>query len=260
LELVRGLCNHASEPWSRNNCTNWILFYIKTFKKGNTQGALETLGQSGCKSIGCETGYGNRYDYWPFYSTRNSRVIGLAVGLAFQDPILNVISGIILSVRDRPFKLGDLIRTNGHYGHVKRITIRTTIIKSLTGEEIIIPNKSVVQNPLVNYSFSTNRRVDIACGVEYSSDLEEVQKTAVNAIENSIKELDGKEVEFMFTEFGDSSINFTLRYWIEETGEKNFLISRGAFDEKGISIPFPIRTLEFSQKNVVEGLSSGKKS
>ncbi|MFT6982768.1 MAG: small conductance mechanosensitive channel [Crocinitomicaceae bacterium] len=195
-------------------------------------------------------------------------VIGLAVGLAFQDPILNVISGIILSVRDRPFKLGDLIRTNGHYGHVKRITIRTTIIKSLTGEEIIIPNKSVVQNPLVNYSFSTNRRVDIACGVEYSSDLEEVQKTAVNAIENSIKELDGKEVEFMFTEFGDSSINFTLRYWIEETGEKNFLISRGksiialkkAFDEKGISIPFPIRTLEFSQKNVVEGLSSGKKS
>lgn len=193
-------------------------------------------------------------------------VIGLAIGLAFQDPILNIISGVILSVRDRPFRLGDLIKTNEHYGHVKRITIRTTILKSLSGEDIVIPNKSVVQNSIVNYSFSANRRVDITCGVGYSSNLEEVQKTAVAAIENSIKVLENHEVEFMFTEFGASSINFTLRYWITETGEKDFLISRGksiialkkAFDEKGINIPFPIRTLEFSQKSVVEGLSSGK--
>ncbi len=193
-------------------------------------------------------------------------VVGLAVGLAFQDPLLNVISGVLLSVRDVPFKLGDLIKTNDHYGYVKRITLRTTIIQSLTGEDVILPNKAVVQNSIVNYSFSHMRRVDVNCGVGYKSDLEEVQRIAVETIEREIERLKDREVEFMFTEFGESAINFTLRYWIAETGEKNFLTSRGkaiiaikkAFDQNGINIPFPIRTLEFSQQGVVEGISGRK--
>lgn len=194
-------------------------------------------------------------------------VMGLAIGLAFQDPLLNIISGVLLSMRDVPFVLGDLIKTNDHYGHVKRITLRTTIIQSLTGEDIIVPNKSVVQNSIINYSFSKNRRVDVDCGVDYASDLEEVQRITIETIEKHVDYLKDREIEFMYTEFGESSINFTLRYWIEETGEKDFLTSRGraiiaikkAFDQNGINIPFPIRTLEFSQKAVVEGIG-GKQS
>jgi len=189
-------------------------------------------------------------------------VVGLAIGLAFQDPILNVISGVILSVKRVPFEIGDLIKTNGFLGHVSRISLRTTIVKSLSGEDIILPNKMVVQNPIVNYTFSAERRVDINCGVHYSSDLEEVRSVAVETIQNKITTLEDRDVEFMFTEFADSSINFTLRYWIEETGEKDFLESRGnaiiaikkAFDEHNINIPFPIRTLEFSQESVVDGI------
>lgn len=189
-------------------------------------------------------------------------VVGLAIGLAFQDPILNVISGVILSVKRVPFEIGDLIKTNDFYGHVSRISLRTTIIKSLSGEDIILPNKMVVQNPIVNYTFSAERRVDIACGAHYSSNLEQVREVAIKAIENNITTLESKEIEFMFTEFADSSINFTLRYWIHETGEKDYLESRGnsiiaikkAFDENDINIPFPIRTLEFSQEKVVNGI------
>ena len=195
-------------------------------------------------------------------------VVGLAIGLAFQDPILIGISGVLLSVQQVSFKLGDLVKTNEYYGHVKQITLRTTIIKTLTGEDVIVPNKMVVQNPIVNYNYSADRRVDIACGVAYNSNLEEVEKIATEAIEKNIEKNQGTKVEFMYTRFGASSIDFTLRYWIEETGEKNFLVSRGnaikaikkAFDANGINIPFPIRTLEFSQQKVVDGISGGPKA
>ncbi len=191
-------------------------------------------------------------------------VIGLAIGLAFQDPILNVISGVILSVKKVPFEIGDLVKTNGYYGYVSRISLRTTIIKSLSGEDVVLPNKMVVQNAIKNYSFTAERRVDLSCGVAYNSDLDLVKKVTEQAIEENIETLDGKEIEFMYQEFAGSSINFTLRYWIHETGEKDFLNSRShaiiaikkAFDKNGISIPFPIRTLEFSQKEVIDGLGS----
>lgn len=190
-------------------------------------------------------------------------VVGLAIGLAFQDPILNIISGVILSVKQVPFEIGDLIRTNDYYGHVTRISLRTTILKSLSGEDIVLPNKIVVQNPIVNYSFSAERRVDLSCGVAYNSNLDQVKEIVVSAIDKNIERLEDREIEFMYEEFAGSSINFTVRYWMAETGEKDFLESRSkalvaikkAFDKEGIVIPFPIRTLEFSQENVVEGMS-----
>ena len=189
-------------------------------------------------------------------------VLGLAIALAFQDPILNMISGVLLSVRSMPFKIDDLVRTNGHFGRIEKITLRSTILKSLDGLDIVIPNKTVLQNPIENYSLSPGRRVEIACGVGYGSDLEHVQKTAIKAME-ALDRDESKDIELMFTEFGGSSIDFTLRYWIKESEQKTFLISRSqgiiklkqAFDKEGINIPFPIRTLEFSQKDVVAGLS-----
>ncbi|GAB5418513.1 MAG: small-conductance mechanosensitive channel MscS [Crocinitomicaceae bacterium] len=191
-------------------------------------------------------------------------VVGLAIGLAFQDPILNIISGVTLSFKTIPFQLGDLVRTNDYYGHVHRITLRTTFIKTLTGEDVVLPNKMVVQNPIINYSFSAERRVDISCGVAYNSDLEQVKEVTIKAVDQNIDRLKERDIEFMYEEFAGSSINFKLRYWMKETGEKDFLESRSAamiaikkaFDANGIVIPFPIRTLEFSQKEVVNGIGA----
>jgi len=188
-------------------------------------------------------------------------VLGLAVGLAFQDPILNVISGVLLSIKTMPFKIGDLVKTSGYYGRVRRITLRSTIIRTLDGIDVVIPNKTVLQNPIENVTLTLDRRIDIVCGVGYGSDLELVQKTAMKAIE-PLDRNESKDIEFMFTDFGDSSINFVLRYWVKNSDEKYFLDNRSAgikalkksFDKEGINIPFPIRTLEFSQKEVLESL------
>lgn len=179
-------------------------------------------------------------------------VAGLAVGLAFQDPLLNVISGVLLTTRSMPFTIGDLVRTNGYYGNVHSITLRSTIIKTLDGDDVIIPNKMVLQNPIDNVSFEKDRRVEISCGVAYNSDLEKVKKITLESIEKLNYDRN-REVEFYYTEFGGSSINFIYRFWITESNEMDFLSAQSTaiielkkhFDAEGINIPFPIRTLDF---------------
>ena len=127
---------------------------------------------------------------------------------------------------------------------------------SFQGQEVIIPNREVLQNPLINFSHNGTRRVDIDCGVAYGDDLEKVKRVVIDAvskIENRQKE---KDVEFFFKEFGGSSINFDVRFWIDFKGQKDFLAAqheaiikvKQAFDENDIMIPFPIRTLDFGIK------------
>ncbi len=180
-------------------------------------------------------------------------VLGLAVGLALQDPLVNLFSGILMSVREK-YSIGDLVESNGYFGKIEKINLRSTIIKTPTGQEVIIPNRDVLQNPLVNYTRSGERRVDIDCGVSYGDDLEEVRDIAVEAITNSdIELMEGKPVEIFFKEFGDSSINFVLRFWYNTTMQRDYFAAKNqgiialknAFDRNGITIPFPIRTMDF---------------
>lgn len=185
-------------------------------------------------------------------------VAGLAVGLALQDPLVNLFSGVLMSVKDY-YKVGDLIETNGYFGKILKITLRSTVILTPQGQEVIIPNKEVLQNPMINFSHNGRRRIDISCGVAYGDDLERVKEIAVNAIEKDLKFNDSKPVELFFNEFGDSSINFTLRFWKRVTAQADFLEAQSqaiialkkAFDKEGITIPFPIQTLDFG---VVGGL------
>lgn len=180
-------------------------------------------------------------------------VAGLAVGLALQDPIINLFSGVLMSVRDY-YQVGDLVETNDFFGKIKKINLRSTIIETPDGQEVVIPNKEVLQNPIKNYSHSPCRRVEVSCGVAYGDDLEKAKQIALDAIENSSIELYPKRpVELYFTEFGDSSINFTVRFWKTMEKQSEYLAARDtaiialkkAFDNEGITIPFPIRTLDF---------------
>lgn len=182
-------------------------------------------------------------------------VVGLAVSLAFQDPILNTLSGIMMSFR-KPFNLGDLVKTNGYQGTIKKITLRSTQIKTLTGEDVFLPNKKVLQNPMVNYTLTNFRRIDLECGVHYDSDLEEVREITLNCLNKLNGRDKSRQLEFYFTEFGDSSINFKVLIWLDVSEEPNYLVNRSqaiielkkAFDQAGINIPFPIRTLELPKK------------
>lgn len=182
-------------------------------------------------------------------------VAGLAIGLALQDPIVNLFSGVMMSTKSS-FHLGDLVESNDFFGTIKSINLRSTVIETLQGQEVIIPNKITYQNPFKNYSTNNRRRIDLSCGVSYGDDLEKVRDLAIKTIEQSITIIKGSEVELFFNEFGSSSINFTLRFWIDDYRQKNYLKAQSdaiiaikkTFDANDIMIPFPIRTLDFGIK------------
>lgn len=182
-------------------------------------------------------------------------IIGLALGFAFQDIAANFMSGVLMAVR-KPILVGDIIETNGYMGSVTKINLRVTVIKTFQGLHVIIPNKEVFQKPLTNYTKTNERRIDLECGVSYGDDLEKVRQIAEDAIKSQDFLLEGKEVNLFFTSFGDSSINFKLMFWITYPDQPGYnkalseaIISlKKAFDENDISIPFPIRTLDFGIK------------
>ncbi|HBF20013.1 MAG TPA: mechanosensitive ion channel protein MscS [Cryomorphaceae bacterium] len=182
-------------------------------------------------------------------------VIGLALGFAFQDIASNFIAGTMMSIR-RPFQVNDLIETNDFFGKVVSIHLRTTQIETLQGQLVMIPNAEVFKKPIINYSVLGKRRIDLEVGVTYGQDLPFAKKVAKEAVEK-IEGIQG-DVTIFYTEFGDSSINFTIRYWMTFTNkqfeyrdmvDKGIIAIKQAFDENGISIPFPIRTLDFGDVN-----------
>ncbi|MBB4078200.1 small conductance mechanosensitive channel [Lewinella aquimaris] len=184
-------------------------------------------------------------------------VVGLALGLAFQDPILNLFSGIMLSVRTL-FREGDLIEVNGYFGKVREVTLRHTTMVTLQGQDVMIPNKIVAQEPIKNYNKLRMRRVDLSCGVSYGDDLDKVRDITIAAVKERVAYDTSKDVQLFFNEFGDSSINYTLRFWLDggKSGQADYLEAQSdaimaikrAYDDNDIMIPFPIRTLDFGIK------------
>jgi len=180
-------------------------------------------------------------------------VAGLAVGLALQGALANTYSGIVLSYI-KQVKFGDWIESNGYEGEVTNIDLRAVTIKQPDNNLVYLPNKQVLENPIKNFSTTAQSRVILDCGVEYSSDLEFVRTLVCTTIVETFKPVENvDEVIFLYTEFGDSSINFQTRFWIDSTSalevakaKTEAIISiKKAFDKNDITIPFPIRTLDF---------------
>lgn len=181
-------------------------------------------------------------------------IIGLALGFAFQNIASNFVSGVLLLTR-RPFGANDVIKTNDFMGTVVDIDLRATVLRTFEGQLVTIPNSEVLQKPIVNFTASGQRRVDIPVGVSYGDDLVKARKVAVAAVEQITYRDTSRPVELFYEGFGDSSINFTLRFWIDFRTQPDFLLARSdavmnikaAFDANEITIPFPIRTLDFAK-------------
>lgn len=184
-------------------------------------------------------------------------VSGIVVGLALQGTLSNTISGVVLSFR-KNLNLGNWVETNGFAGEVIDINLNYFVIKEADNNLVVIPNKTILENPFKNFSLTTKMRITIECGVEYSADLERVEKLTKEVITTHFnqKKIE-KEVEFHYTEFADSSINFICRFWVDSENaldklrakSKAIIEIKKAFDKEGINIPFPIRTLEFNNNN-----------
>ncbi len=182
-------------------------------------------------------------------------IIGLALGFAFQETAANFLSGVLMTIR-KPITLGDLIESNGITGYVKELNLRATVLENTEGQDIIIPNKSVFYSAIKNYTVNGRRRIDIEVGVSYGEDLFRVRDITLDCIKNVEGIMTDKKIQLFYTKFDNSSINFVLRVWTADTAQINYFKIRSevimsikaAYDANGITIPFPIRTLDFGIK------------
>lgn len=182
-------------------------------------------------------------------------IVGLAIGFAFQDMTENLIAGIAMGIR-KPFKAGDVIETDDVFGSVHSINLRNTLIESFYGQLILVPNKVLFRNVLKNYTTLGVRRIEVPVGISYGDDIEKAKEVIVDKI-NEFDFVIRKDETAVYAEgFGDSSINLLVWFWIKYPGEPDFMTVRHkgvvavkqALDAADISIPFPIRTLDFGIK------------
>ncbi len=189
-------------------------------------------------------------------------VVGLAIGLALQGTLSNTVGGLMLSFLPK-IRIGDFIQTGDMSGYVTEINLRNVTIRETDNDYVIIPNSNFISNPFTNYSLTERSRVTVTCGVGYECSLQQIEDLVVKTLDEKFKQEEGEGIEFFFTEFGDSSINFMTRFWISATKPKPKLeaqhqaikLIKKNFDEAGINIPFPIRTLDFG-KNKLQMISN----
>lgn len=177
-------------------------------------------------------------------------VAGIAAGFALQDMLSNFVAGIMLLIQ-RPFATGDRIETAGFFGTVEEVDLRATRLITPDGKDVLIPNKDVLGNPLTNWTRTPLIRIELGVGVAYDTDLDLAEQVSLQAIQG-LPGLtnDPDEPIVWYTTFGDSSINFRLIFWVD-TRETHFNEAKDealkrvkkAFDQQGIMIPFPIRTV-----------------
>ena len=169
---------------------------------------------------------------------------GLAVGLALQGSLSNFAGGVLILIF-RPFSVDDFISADGVSGTVVDITILYTIIRTADGLRIVVPNGNLSNAVVTNYSVEPLRRVDIKIGVAYDSDLEKVEKALLSLTEGNELIMGGEKAPVVVPgEYADSSINLTLRVWVNR--QDYWTVFNGltkaikpAFDANGIEIPFP---------------------
>jgi len=171
-------------------------------------------------------------------------VAGIALGFAAQDSVANVISGILI-FWDKPFVVGDWIRTEGNYGKVAEITLRSTRIRTNRNTYVVIPNKTVIDAVLENYSKHGELRIDVPVGIAYKEDIRQSREVLLDAVRSLPDVMKQPEPDVVVQSLGDSSVNLLVRVWVEQADA----LPRGtvavveasklALDAAGIQIPFP---------------------
>ncbi|ALJ06009.1 mechanosensitive ion channel protein [Pseudalgibacter alginicilyticus] len=168
---------------------------------------------------------------------------GLAIGLALQGSLGNFAGGVLIMIF-KPFKIGDFINAQGESGTVKEIEIFTTKLTTPDNKEIIIPNGSLSNGNITNYSTEDTRRVDFTFGVGYDSDIKKTKEVIASVVNSNPLILKEPAPAINVSELADSSINFFTRVWVkkEDYWTVNFDTierTKEALDAAGIDIPYP---------------------
>jgi small-conductance mechanosensitive channel len=187
-------------------------------------------------------------------------VVSIAAGFAFQDIFSNLLSGLLLIVR-QPFVAGDEIEVAGLEGTVLAITIRETEIRTFEGRHIFIPNRQVYQDAITVQTAGPIVRTELLVGCSYDDDLATAAQCAAAAVGSCSGVLADPAPEAYYVAFNDSAVDLELTWWTdahqaEQRAVRHRVVTavHRAFAEEGLTIPWPIRTVDLS--NVESGVNA----
>ena len=185
-------------------------------------------------------------------------IAGFTIGFALQDIARNFVAGIILLIR-QPFEIGDAVEVAGLSGTVMEITTRDTVLKSLDGEAVIIPNGDVFTNPITNFSTLPMRRRTVMIGLGYGEDVDRAVRVFQDAIQGVNGVLSDPQPTVLVDGLGDSALTLAARFWVNQTSHGLFEVQsevvqaiKETAEEYKIDLPYPTQTLR------LEGAWSGE--
>jgi small-conductance mechanosensitive channel len=184
--------------------------------------------------------------------------LSVGIGFGLQNMVNNFVSGLILLV-ERPIRPGDWILVNGTQGMVTKVRVRATEIRTFDRSDVIVPNSELISGQVLNWTLrDVHRRVSVNVGVAYGTNVELVKEILLK-IANTHPDIVNNETfkaDVLFTSFGESSLDFQLRAFVQDAymtprvqSELHFAIDK-AFKEANIEIPFPQRDINF--KNILK--------
>ncbi len=181
-----------------------------------------------------------------------SVVLGFVLGFALGDTLSNIAAGVMIAVTD-PFEAGDHVEVNGEEGNIKHVGISLTEMDTNDNKRVIIPNKSVWGNNIINYTRNKNRRIDIETGVSYDDDLDLALETSMKVIKSHPNVLDDPEPKTKVKSMGDSAIILAVRPWVKSEDYWNTYFDlqkalKEAYDEAGLEMPYPQRDVHLDEQ------------
>ena len=181
-------------------------------------------------------------------------VVALAIGFALQDLTTNFISGTIIALQ-RPIQVNDIIETNGYTGRVISVKLRSIMLDNFAGQTIELPSKDVFQKPIVNYTRSGERRIELSAGISYADDPNLAQRIAIEAIGSLPFLQANKSVEMHYRAFTLDMVQFYVWFWIDPAKTNPAVATseaikslKKAFDARNILIVFAPYTLDLKQR------------
>lgn len=189
-------------------------------------------------------------------------VAGLAIGIAAQDSLANTIAGLTI-FWDVPFRVTDFVTAAGQYGQVTEITLRSTRIRTPSNTYVVIPNKQIVDDVLINHTKNGETRINVPLSIAYKEDIPQARGVLLGAVADLPHILKEPAPTVAVVELGDSSVNLQVRVWIEDAGnEASVTVTvlescKIALDRAGIQIPFPHLQLfvDTIERRVLDGIS-----
>lgn len=181
-------------------------------------------------------------------------IAGLTIGFALQDIAKNFVAGILLLIR-QPFKIGDAVEISGFKGTVQDIAIRDTSIKTYDGELVILPNASILENPIKNFSGLKQRRRAVKIGLDYKEDVDRAKRVFLDAIRSVSGVAAEPAPSIIVMELGDSALMLTAFFWVDQVSNDLYTVHSAAVqaiseaaNRENISLPYPIHTVHVQQE------------